>query len=152
MRMRPLASVCVAALLLSVAGQMARAEAALGIKGREAEAMGAVQRKTTATPNVIHRSAASTSTSSANRDFGRRECGGCVATFEELQAALSGPLPVGNTVVTLCRSTKTTPIVLEESIEALVDGANLYVLGSVDHSDAIVSSIDNTNDNGDDDG
>ena len=110
-----LASLCASALLSSV-GHV-RAEE-VGIASREA--VGVASRF-----GVVQRSSAATA--SVDRGFldGLRECAGCVSTFEELREALGGPLPAGDTVVTLCRSTKRTPIVLEGSIFVSGEGANL---------------------------
>ena len=110
-----LASLCASALLSSV-GHV-RAEE-VGIASREA--VGVASRF-----GVVQRSSAATA--SVDRGFldGLRECAGCVSTFEELREALGGPLPAGDTVVTLCRSTKTTPIVLDGSLFVSGEGANL---------------------------
>ena len=113
-----------------VAGRMRRsymfcvvlAAAAVAAVAGQVGAVQSVSRQTTATVGAVDRSAAVTS---VERGFGRRECAGCVATFAELQSALSGSLPAGETVITLCRSTKTTPIVLTEDL--LIEGEDANV-------------------------
>ena len=125
--MRVLRLLCALCALLSLVIGQARADA-VGAASREAvgaasrEAVGVASREAV---GVLPRSSAATT--SVDRGF-LDECTGCVSTFEELREALGGPdgldpLPAGDTVVTLCRSTKTAPLVLEGSIGAFSDGA-----------------------------
>ena len=110
-----LASLCVsAALLSSVRAEEVGIASRGGVGIASREAVGIVPRSSAATTSV-------------DRGFldGLRECSGCVSTIEELRAALGGAQPAGDTVVTLCRSTKRTPIVLEGSIFVSGEGANL---------------------------
>ena len=77
----------------------------------------------------VSRETSSTALGSLERRGGNdRECNVCVATFEELQSVLSAELPAGMTEITLCKSTKTTPIMLMEDLFIWVqEGATVHL-------------------------
>lgn len=84
-----------------------------------------VSRETTAAAGIVQRPVASESLLERR---GGRECGGCVATFEELQAMLSMPGMLGTgstTTINLCKSTKETALVLMNDL--IITGTDITV-------------------------
>ena len=112
--------IAIAMLILSCAGP--------------ARAVGIASRGEAAVSGIVRRASAAVIS-----ERGFFECDGCIATFTALQSALTGTgtLSAGDTVVTLCRSTKTAPIVLTEDINIEGEDANVFFncCGSPEYSE-----------------